>query len=151
MLSVCFSCLPCWLAEKSLSFSNGLDLKESLSDIWIFFLPFLDKMDIFENDCVCSSNLRVWGICKEFYYSLFCWENWWEWEWDINQAYPGEWWCLLVKPAVVIPSRCSFIQERHQIHPKYEWLSIYPLRDASATWKSWKELHFSDGEPGITF
>lgn len=106
MLSVCFSCLPCWLAEKSLSFSNGLDLKESLSDIWIFFLPFLDKMDIFENDCVCSSNLRVWGICKEFYYSLFCWENWWEWEWDeaklVEKGFQAvwsswgemEWWCI---------------------------------------------------------
>lgn len=43
------SCLSCWLAEKSLSFSNGLDLKGGLSDIWISFLLFLDKIDISEH------------------------------------------------------------------------------------------------------
>lgn len=72
-------------------------------------------------------------------------------KWGINQAYPGEWWCLLIKPAGVIPSRPSFIQEWDQIHPKYELTSdIYPVRDASATWESRKELQLCVWESGIT-
>lgn len=80
MLSVCWAACHAGLAEKSLNFSNGLDEKGSLSDTWISFLLFLDKMNISENivvDCVVVA-LESEAFAKNFIKVLFCWENWWE-------------------------------------------------------------------------
>lgn len=60
------SCLPCWIAEKSLSFSNGLDEKGSLSDTWISFLLFLDKIDISENGDSVVVALESEAFAKNF-------------------------------------------------------------------------------------